>query len=345
MSTRSRLLLRIGVSLGVLFLVFRAVPLAEIFASLRGLHPWLAAGGFALALCMVYLAAIQTRILARNQGLTLSVGQIFRISFITNFYGLFLPGTLAGGAIRWYKFTREEKKPAAALTTVVSARLLNTTIAVFVGIACWSLDESARNNPALGAGLVVVLATLALVCWLLFHGAGARAIAAYRGTRSHLPRTVRGAILRVLRSATKFRRLSASHVSAIVGLLLLYHLLGIVSLLLYARALDIELGVVSLGWVRTYVILITLVPVSISGLGVREGGLIYMLHAYGVSPALAVALSFVLFLMRLAVGAVGGILEVWDLLSPRKAFVARRASQEFDSIDDVRPSAKGTSLR
>lgn len=319
-----RFLLKLGVSLGLLYFILSTVPLTNILGTLWDLDPWLALGAFALTPLMFYLAATQTRVLADNQGMSLSVGQIFRISFISSFYGLFLPGTLAGGAIRWYKYARVDNKPVEALATIAFSRLLMTLAAVALGIVCWALDAAARQYTAVGAALGVVFVVLACGYWLFVHQERARRLAVRLNAGSYVPRLARVGIQRLFSSAYNFRRLSPRRILSIFIALVVYHLLGIASYVLFARALGLEISVISLGWVRTSVLLITMIPVSISGLGVREGGLIYMLHVYGVSPALAVAFSLLLFSRSLLAGAIGAIFEAWDVLSKRSTRLTRR---------------------
>jgi glycosyltransferase involved in cell wall biosynthesis len=55
------------------------------------------------------------------------------------------------------------------------------------------------------------------------------------------------------------------------------------------------------------VALLTILPVSISGVGVREGALVWMLASYGLSQELAVALGLLWFLVTVVSGLAGGI--------------------------------------
>ncbi|MDH3670786.1 MAG: flippase-like domain-containing protein [Gammaproteobacteria bacterium] len=324
MSGSARFLVKLGVSLGLLYFILSVVPLSDILGNLRDTRPWPALAGLALMPVMFYLLATQTRVLATQQGMSLSVGQIFRISFITNFYGLFLPGTLAGGVIRWYKYARVDNKPIEALATIAFGRLLNTLVAVALGMLCWALDNTARQDAAVGASLGVVLALLVFIYWLFSHQDHARQLATKLDARAYVPALVRSATGRILRAASEFHRLPVRRILSISVVLLIYHLLGIASYVLFSRALEIDTSVISLGWIRTAVLLVILIPVSIGGLGIREGGLIYMLHAYGVSPALAVALSLLLFGRKLLAGAIGAIFEMWDVLGQRGSWLARR---------------------
>ena len=73
----------------------------------------------------------------------------------------------------------------------------------------------------------------------------------------------------------------------------------------------------SIGWIRAVVQAVTNLPISISGFGLREGGLILLLEPFGVAGATAVALSFLMFGRGLLLGAIGAALEIQSALTAK----------------------------
>jgi hypothetical protein len=86
-----------------------------------------------------------------------------------------------------------------------------------------------------------------------------------------------------------------------------------------ALGLHIDIHLIIVGWVRSLINIATMVPISFSGLGIREGGLIVLLKPYGVSGSEAVALSFLIYLGNLFLGFIGGLLEARKFLFPPKS--------------------------
>jgi hypothetical protein len=85
-----------------------------------------------------------------------------------------------------------------------------------------------------------------------------------------------------------------------------------------AQALDLETGLVSMGWIRSCILIPTILPVTVAGLGLREGASILLLGLFGVSEDRALAFGLLIFAVTaLAVGMVGGLLESWRWLAPR----------------------------
>jgi len=80
-----------------------------------------------------------------------------------------------------------------------------------------------------------------------------------------------------------------------LGLSLSMHLLGVLSFYAFALSVGVDVSFIIIGWVRSFIHIVTMLPISFSGLGVREGTLIVLLQGYGVSASDAVGLSFLLF--------------------------------------------------
>ncbi len=57
------------------------------------------------------------------------------------------------------------------------------------------------------------------------------------------------------------------------------------------------------------VLLINMIPVSISGLGVREGALLFLLNKYQILDSEVLAFSIIVFGIGTVVALIGGVIE------------------------------------
>ena len=88
-------------------------------------------------------------------------------------------------------------------------------------------------------------------------------------------------------------------------------MLGAAAFLCLASALAIPGDLFAWGLIRAAVILVTMMPVSVAGLGIRDISLVYLLGFYGVGGDHALALaSLVFFVTVLFVALLGGVSEV-----------------------------------
>jgi len=134
-----------------------------------------------------------------------------------------------------------------------------------------------------------------------------------------IPRVIRAKTSKLLASTTRYRGLSQSELIYIFGLSLTTHLLGILTWYLLALSLWIKISFVNVGWVRSSILIIDMLPISFPGLGVGQGTLIFLLQLYGVSVINAVTLSFLLFASIILFGGIGGLLEAKVLFSANRS--------------------------
>ena len=318
MSRSTKLVLRIVFSLALLGVVLWKIPVDAFISHLSGVELLPMFASYLLVPIMGYIDANRTKMMTDLQDMTLSVAAICRISFITSFYSLFLPGYLAGGVIRWHRIARHDGKPAQALAIVVFGRVVSTLISVAIGFACWSLDERARQVPIYGIALAGMFLALVFVYWLLFSsGARAKTLADFFLRQRWVPAVVSSKLGKVLHSGGRFDQLGMRRIGATIGLLGIHELIGIASFYLLAVALDMHLSFITIGWVRCYIMLITLLPLTMMGIGVRDGSLIVLLKTYSISPALAVSYSTLLLGRTFVLGLLGGLSELWTVWRER----------------------------
>ena len=77
----------------------------------------------------------------------------------------------------------------------------------------------------------------------------------------------------------------------------------------------------------------TVLPVSLGGLGVREGVMASVLSLFGVSVSLAVILSFIIYLIKVLTGLLSGMYVFW--ISPENLYNFKKIKQELAKQDSV----------
>lgn len=99
---------------------------------------------------------------------------------------------------------------------------------------------------------------------------------------------------------------------------LLWNGLGILSIFLAAMAVGAEVSWVTLGWMRSLLAIILLLPLGWGGVGVREATVAAILQPYGVAPALAIAIGAIVSLRNILEAVLGGLVEVASLWRKRR---------------------------
>jgi uncharacterized protein (TIRG00374 family) len=88
------------------------------------------------------------------------------------------------------------------------------------------------------------------------------------------------------------------------------HLFFLISSYILLKALGSDLSFLAVAWVRSAVFLMTNIPISVAGIGVRELGFVALFGLYGMSPDLAVAYALMSLVLQFGIGFMGGIIEL-----------------------------------
>jgi uncharacterized protein (TIRG00374 family) len=312
-----RAVVRIVVAIVVLVLVASRVELGAVKDALAATPPRDVVVATVASFVSLLVIALRLRVLLTAQGVPARLGETLAINLAAFFYNLFLPvGGVGVAALRVQALSREASgRLTAALTAIVCDRLAAIAALGIIGILCWVLDPHAK--PA--GGMLVLLGGMSTIGFLVaprIVPSRVRQLAsglhATRGT------TWWGAGLRRISHAIgSVARLPPSALVGIIAISLVAQLPGILVFVALGEGLGMSVPIVSMAWIRSVVVVLSLLPVSIGGVGVREGALVVTLHAFGIPAHEAFALSILVFATTiLAPGLAGGLLEAAHWLRP-----------------------------
>ena len=298
---------------------------AGIFAAclllpdLSGLPGTIAAADPAWLFCALLLAIIGTVLvpsLATREALAidridLSLAELIRINFAIRFYVLVLPRAASIG-IRWLRYMKGgDVHDAMAL--MVYERLMQLFTMTLIGAIVLAMELDVLGDAATGVFVAALGCTLLLAGMLIpfLWPRAAGWLAALVGVAGRIaPAFLAARARRLLDSVTAFHHLRAPATFRILAWSLLSYLLFIASPWAVVVAMDVDISLSALAWIRPLVFLLTLLPFTIGGLGVREAGFIGLLHLYGIAAGEALAFSLVLFAIQVAIGLAGMALEL-----------------------------------
>ncbi|HHH41765.1 MAG TPA: flippase-like domain-containing protein [Chloroflexi bacterium] len=305
---------RLLVSLGVLTFVLTTIGLERIGQVLLTASPGPILLAFLLFVAGIVVRAARWRVLLRALGVHVPFGRLVHLYFAGTFFNAFLPSGFGGDVVRVLEIA-QEARAAAALGTVVVDRM--TGLMVLFAMALLALPFSRRLLPwevwlAIGG-----MAAAGLVAGgLVLHGRWLRRL----GDRLPGPfsLTGSGALARAYDAVTAC---GWRAVGQALALSLVFNTLLILVNYLTALAVGMRLSLVYfLLFVPVFSVMLIL-PVSIGGLGVREGMAVLLFTQVGVDRAVAVAASLAVYAVSRATGLLGGLLYLVQSLralrSPR----------------------------
>lgn len=307
-----RWLLKVAISAGLLFLILRSVPFSAIWSSLRQAHAGDVIAGLVLTAPLTIIAALRLQVLLGSIGVTVRLGEVIRINLTSSFYGLMLPGFLSTGVLRWYRLHQSGSSGAHTFAVLLLSRLIETTTVVLAAVLFWLIDGMPGDDRVMVPLFAALILGLGAVYLMGFNRASAEWFRAFLSGRraSVVPEAAKRPLLALADAIRDLGHPLGRNRARVIGLSLVGHLLGIGLFLFFARGLDIVLSLPAAGYTRSMLLLAGMLPLSIGGVGVREGGMILLLRPYGVTAERAVALAFLLLGRDLIGICVGGWLEL-----------------------------------
>jgi len=287
------------ISLAVLF---QFVPLSDIADVLSNADAAWFAIGLVLQFLVRAVGTLQMRVVAANQGMSLSLLQLYRILLTTQFYSLILPGTLAGGGVTWVKYVQHGADKSAAAAIVAINRAISLGMVIVLGACAWMVAGHS-DRPVLIAVVIslVILATGITILLPTRRAEDARSPV----NKSHIVKRLSEFVHRLF----LFRHISRLGKLIIVVSALIHAILGATVILSFAFAVEVELNFSSVLWMRAALLIMLLLPITVAGIGVREVSLVGLGALIGVSSTAAVAWSFTILAGTVVVAVAGGLIE------------------------------------
>lgn len=299
---RIRLVLKLGLSAALLYWLAGKVDGTALRAHAEHIDWRLVACALLIHVTLPILVAERWRLLCRRLNIPLTRRQALQNVYVGQFFNQLLPSALGGDAMRVVQLARWHMPLSVAMGSIVLDRLAALSAVPFMLLPGLAVFGDAVPTATLGAAIalsfagVVAFWTVVVSIERLMPGALVE----------------RWAILRKLTAvAEPARRVLSSPgtVIAALGLSFATHGLSGVSMWLLAQALGADVAVAPFVVLTPLVILVTAVPVSVGGWGVREGAVVTALSAIQVPRDVALLTSILFGFVMIVASVVGG--TIW----------------------------------
>jgi glycosyltransferase 2 family protein len=212
-----------------------------------------------------------------------------------------LPTTIGGDVVRISRLSRDTGDSADPFASVVIERLTGWLVLPIITVIGFTVNPGLRElGAATAIAVSIAAATLVGLVGILFAADHPRLLG--RFARRDGWQRFAGAIHDGVRRIRQ-RPLSALMV---VGVGLAYQTMLVLAAACAARSLGMtDVGITVLAAFLPAVLISQVLPIGISGLGVREGAFVLFLTPLGVPTEQAIALGLLLYALNLAVSLVG----------------------------------------
>ena len=327
-------MLQLAVTIGLLWWVFHdperrremlgAVKLAD--------WRWLGAGVGVFFLCTI-VATARWKILLAVQNIHMTWLRTWQLFMIGMFFNLFMLGSTGGDVVKMFLTMREARdNKAAALLSVFMDRVIGMLALIFLSVGFlyfrYDLLNHAEGSSTLLNLLLWLLGAALITILGMFSVSGL-------GWVHYLPQwtPLRGRIVEISAACHMYAK---GWRLTIWALLISFPLFGMFFTTFYcaARAFTDLLGVVDIFSVMPIVAVITAIPISVSGIGLRESLFVSLLAPFGVGAAIATLISVTGFLINTLGSLAGGIIFLFYRSSSHESINLRDMREEVDQLED-----------
>ncbi len=275
-------------------------------------NPFWILAGIATYGVVELLSAVRWQWLLRVQGIDLSWGRVFLLTVIGVFFNFFIPGGTGGDVVKIFYLLKETPgQKALALLSVLVDRIIGLlALALLAGAligAHWSwltsVPETARY---VWPGVIILIFTVGGIhfSWAVTRRGWVHKLPARFPGRDKLAELARAYTLYAKAWRVSLAGIAVS-IAAHVGYFAVFYCA--------ARAIDHDgIRLPTFGELSTIMPIVNVLaamPVSLGGLGVREGLFqVFLSQLCGVSEAVAVVISSTGYFLTLVWGLIGGVL-------------------------------------
>ncbi|NVO21387.1 MAG: flippase-like domain-containing protein [Bacteroidetes bacterium] len=306
------------VSICLAIYIYKRIDYSSFSASFKVLPWYIVVIVPIIGLLQVYITTLTQIKLFSIYTNDISKMPTFKNNFVAAFYGMAVPGLIGSDLFLVNYFGKKINSYFNALTGIFFLRVIGLIVFVtlifisffFLNSTTYAIiskfDFNLKQSVILG-GLIAI--SVSVVVFFIFRKFFLRYY---------------GILKQKLLPLIDLIRLEKGKTFLILALIFVYYLVAIGGRALLAKMAGIQLSIVELSALIMIVNLLIMLPISYSGIGIREGGYISLLVLLNIDKSKAVLFSIMDFSITIFVYSVGSAIALfWLLLKRRKTIVGK----------------------
>ena len=306
-------LLKILISSSLIFFIFRSIDFNRILTVLGDIDYRYFLTALIITTVNLIIGAYRWKVILKVGEIDLQFKNILSLYFVGFFFNTFVPGNIGGDILRGYDVRQVSGKSKESFISVLMDRFIALFSLVLVCLVSCFFSKQVIANKGIFFFILgfFSISSLALIFFL----------------NSNIMRKF-GFVLKIFNHRNMDAKIKEAyhHIldykgrkDIIVPVFLISVFSHIVLILsIYILSLSIS-STVSIKYFFLFVpiiIFLSMIPITISGLGIREGGFAYFFAIVGMPKESALLISLLLFTLLVLNGLFGGMIYIFRNLSP-----------------------------
>ncbi len=248
---------------------------------------------FMLNIIGIFLSVWKWRLVINTTIKVPSLGFLTKLFWVGLFFNNFMPGRTGGDVIRAYGLTQNTQQTAKSMISVFTDRLLNfialLTLCLISFLYAGNVEDITFTFTEPNPWWLLVPVFLGPIIWLIFKNSKP-----IQKLITLIPKTLSASI-------ESRRTLFAAFILAIF-----YQITMILSHVIVSKGLGQHIGLTHFFYLIPITAIVTLLPISINGIGLREGAFVVTFSQVGLASEEALSLSLIITLTTLLTSLIGG---------------------------------------
>lgn len=315
-NNRFTYVLQLAIGIGLLLALFSTIDLEETVHLFRNIQLDWIAGAIGILVFLRAMMALRWKYVLTSQGIDVPFLELLRITLIGMFIGHFMPGGVGIDLIRGYELARRESRVADVATTLILDRFIGVW-SMFALALVGTIIATASDRLSAFTAPLVVIQVLFMLGWIL-AGSLARRWSVPTDPGHRLKERIRAKLILMAHSLTDAGRMRAIF-PKVAGLALGVQLFRCLMFFCIYKAFSADVALLDCIALIPLVTAVILIPISIAGLGVREGTLIVLFRLLGVPDETSMSVGLVSHLLQVLIALPGFFLWLSRANSNAKA--------------------------
>lgn len=312
MNKKLLLFFKLFFSIALILFVFRNIDLSLLFKGLSNSNLWLLIPAVFVILSGYVISAWRFKLILKECAKKFSFAFAFKYTLIGNFFNNYLPGSVAGDIYRVYTLRKSGTDKIFSIYSIILEKIIGIfSIILLVSILFLFTDISL---PAYLSSLMIILSLflgfgiIFFILIFLFRKKIEKIIIrnkqVNRNKWANMISKVFSKIFQVIYSIKKESYIKIFFISVFYqAIVLLFNYI-----VLYAVGINLNIKI--LFPVVTLYVILTVLPISYNGVGIREYILMFFLKEYGVIQEQIALFGIFVLVLNLVTALIGGYLYI-----------------------------------
>ncbi len=298
------------ISSGLLYLLYRKIPIHEVGQVLFSLNPWYLVPIFLLLFINTVLSALKWQLFLRADGVDISLVTLTATYLIGSFYNMFLPSNIGGDSYRIYDVAKKSKEGMRTVASVFADRFSGFLALVILGLLSSIVVAYHFHEPFFFLGPLLILVFLFVLLAALVKQTPIRFF--LKVTRLDRFATLKRLVDKFFLSFSCYGA-NRSLLAKVMIISFAFQLSVICIVYLLARSLHAHVPFIYFSAFVPLIGLMEALPISINGIGLRDAGYVFFFGWAGMSNIQTRSLALLFLAMSICYSLVGGLVYLFRI--------------------------------